>query len=101
MNRRGFLRAMVGGVAVAAAERTFPFRVFSFPKEVVPNTATGYSLLTSHITPELLRSTIEQMKLRLGGPLPSNFYWDCHPKQLEAYVELTPVSWSKDIDWSV
>lgn len=35
MNRRNFLRAMVGGVAVAAAERTFPFRVFFFPKEVV------------------------------------------------------------------
>lgn len=26
---------MVGGVATAAAVRTFPFRVFSFPKEIV------------------------------------------------------------------
>lgn len=34
MNRRGFLRAMIGGVAAAAAVRTFPFRVFSFPKEI-------------------------------------------------------------------
>jgi len=30
---------MVGGVAVAAAARTFPFRVFSFPSEIIPPTA--------------------------------------------------------------
>jgi hypothetical protein len=36
MNRRSFLRSLVGGVAAAAAVRTFPFRVFSFPSEVVP-----------------------------------------------------------------
>jgi hypothetical protein len=35
MNRRSFLRSMFGGVAAAAAVRTFPFRVFSFPKEIV------------------------------------------------------------------
>ncbi|MGB7147515.1 MAG: hypothetical protein WBD45_00060 [Terriglobales bacterium] len=34
MNRRNFLGLMVGGVAAAAAVRTFPFRVFSFPKQV-------------------------------------------------------------------
>ena len=33
MDRRNFLRLMVGGVATAAAVRSFPFRVFSFPKE--------------------------------------------------------------------
>ncbi len=38
MNRRHFLRNLVGGVATAAAVRTFPFRVFSFPPE--PVTAT-------------------------------------------------------------
>jgi hypothetical protein len=27
---------MVGGIAAGAAVRTFPFRVFSFPKEIVP-----------------------------------------------------------------
>jgi len=31
MDRRNFLRAMVGGVATAAAVRTWPFRVYSFP----------------------------------------------------------------------
>jgi hypothetical protein len=34
MERRDFLRAMLGGVAVAAAVRTFPFRVYSFPSQV-------------------------------------------------------------------
>lgn len=33
MNRRSFFKSMVGGVATAAAVRTFPFRVFSFPSQ--------------------------------------------------------------------
>jgi hypothetical protein len=35
MERRNFLRTLVGGVAVAAAVRTWPFRVYSFPSEPV------------------------------------------------------------------
>ena len=31
MDRRSFLRTLIGGVAGAAAVRTWPFRVFSFP----------------------------------------------------------------------
>jgi len=34
MDRRKFLSALIGGVAATAAVRSFPFRVFSFPKEV-------------------------------------------------------------------
>lgn len=34
MNRRGFLRSLVGGVAATVAVRTFPFRVYSFPTEI-------------------------------------------------------------------
>jgi hypothetical protein len=34
MDRRKFFGLMVGGLATAAAARTFPFRVFSFPKEI-------------------------------------------------------------------
>jgi hypothetical protein len=34
MDRRKFLSTLVGGVASGAAVRTFPFRVFSFPKEI-------------------------------------------------------------------
>jgi hypothetical protein len=43
MDRRNFLKMLVGGVATAAAVRMFPFRVFSFPKEVVvpPNSWIG------------------------------------------------------------
>lgn len=34
MNRRNFLRTMIGGVAATAAVRTFPFRVYSFPSQI-------------------------------------------------------------------
>ena len=34
MDRRNFLRLLVGGVAAEAAVRTFPFRVFSFPSKI-------------------------------------------------------------------
>jgi len=33
-DRRNFLRTLVGGLAATAAVRTWPFRVYSFPKEV-------------------------------------------------------------------
>ena len=35
MDRRNFLRSLIGGVAAGAAVRTWPFRVYSFPKEPV------------------------------------------------------------------
>lgn len=35
MDRRSFLGTLVGGVATAAAVRTFPFRVFSFPMQII------------------------------------------------------------------
>lgn len=35
MNRRTFFSSMVGGVAATAAVRTWPFRVYSFPQEIV------------------------------------------------------------------
>ena len=34
MNRRSFLTSLIGGVAASAAVRTWPFRVYSFPKEI-------------------------------------------------------------------
>jgi hypothetical protein len=36
MDRRNFLRSLIGGVAATAAVRTFPFRVYSFPAEIEP-----------------------------------------------------------------
>jgi hypothetical protein len=44
MNRRTLLRGLVGGVALVAAERTFPFRVYSFPSEIVAPPAVGADL---------------------------------------------------------
>jgi len=34
VDRRSFFHSMVGGVATAAAGRTWPFRVYSFPTEL-------------------------------------------------------------------
>lgn len=34
-NRRLFLSTIIGGLAASAAVRTWPFRVFSFPSEVM------------------------------------------------------------------
>jgi len=81
MERRGFLKLMVGGVAAAAAVRTYPFRVFSFPKEiVVPQVAT------SVLTLEAMRKLIEQMKRRLGTVTQDTIYM--HPEQLAAFKQL-------------
>jgi hypothetical protein len=41
MNRRGFLRSLIGGVATAAAVRMFPFRVYSFPENVLIRKGLG------------------------------------------------------------
>ena len=44
MDRRSFFKSMVGGVAVAAAVRTWPYRVFSFPTEIIPATLPATSI---------------------------------------------------------
>lgn len=45
INRRKFLKQLVGGIAVGAVVRTWPFRVFSFPSELVatPMEISSYS----------------------------------------------------------
>lgn len=35
MNRRNFIRTLIGGVVAGAAVRTWPFRIYSFPSEIV------------------------------------------------------------------
>ena len=57
MNRRSFFRSMVGGVATAAAVRTWPLRVFSFPS-----------------TPRLL--TLEEMRKVYLEPAMENLFMD-------------------------
>lgn len=48
MDRRNFLRTMIGGVAAGAAVRTWPFRVYSFP-------ATPVEVESEFPTREMLR----------------------------------------------
>jgi hypothetical protein len=60
MNRRNFLRTLIGGVAAAAAVRTFPFRVFSFPSKPLVHQATNQEILAlqlerfGHRIPDLI-----------------------------------------------
>lgn len=68
MNRRNFLRGVVGGIAVAAAERTFPFRVYSFPAEIAKpvsgDWAKGNFLYTPHfLTPVGFSIAVEYTQL--------------------------------------
>lgn len=82
MNRRNFLRSLiVGGVATAAA-RTFPFRVFNFPKEVKP---VNVAPRLSKEVLDLWRQRLEVMNL-YGSDVEAE--WWMHPKQLAALKEL-------------
>lgn len=60
MNRRGFLKALVGGIAGAAAVRTWPFRVFSFPGEVI---VVKRSFCTDDVVREALRILLRNMNM--------------------------------------
>jgi hypothetical protein len=81
MNRRNFLSLMFGGVAAAAAVRTFPFRVFSFPSEVKP-------LNAPRLSPEMLELLKQRLAcvMRFGADREAE--WWMHPKQLAALKEL-------------
>lgn len=63
MERRAFLRTMIGGVAAAAAVRTFPFRVFSFPSEIRIPAGTTVELISSGfklgLRPPIMASDLE------------------------------------------
>jgi hypothetical protein len=43
MKRRNFLSTLIGGIAIGAAERTFPFRVYSFAAPVKPKYTSVWS----------------------------------------------------------
>lgn len=69
MNRRGFLRTLIGGVAATAAVRTFPFRVYSFPAEpVVDINALGAALEDSFFTNSPLYMYFKFGQLKQNGP---------------------------------
>ena len=71
MNRRNFLGALVGGVATAAAVRTWPFRVYSFPAD------------PQIITPEKARKMIQSVKEAME-PLA----WQMNSDQETAFEEV-------------
>ena len=55
MDRRRFLRSLVGGVAVTAvATREWPFRVYSFPGEVVAAPGVAHLEFYGHYLPDLV-----------------------------------------------
>ncbi len=82
MNRRNFLRSLIGGVAAAAAVRTFPFRVFSFPKEIKPLNVPGIAL-----TRDDVRKLLATMRDRLGRDIGRDTIY-LHPLELERLKEL-------------
>ena len=49
MNRRSFLGTLVGGVATAAAVRTWPFRVYSFPSAITMMDPAIEQLMIKHV----------------------------------------------------
>src|ERR1700723_3874922 len=76
---------MVGGVAAAAAVRTFPFRVFSFPKEI------GVS--PQRFDPRANRLDLLALEHWKVAPIdPPEIYM--HPAHLEAYQKLLSVAYS-------
>lgn len=74
MNRRGFIGALVGGVAIAQAVRSWPFRVFSFPSELrVVDPLIGQTVFT----------TASGNYFQAGDNI-----WVVHTAQLDAFKEL-------------
>ena len=50
MERRGFLKSLIGGVAVAAAVQTFPFRVYSFADKIIVQPKVILATLGEYVT---------------------------------------------------
>lgn len=64
LDRRNFIQQMIGGIAGTAAVRTWPFRVYSFPTNIV----LASSLPAGFVTLELL-----QEAFAIKGPLHGGF----------------------------
>lgn len=77
MNRRELFRTMIGGVAAAAAVRTWPFRVYSFPSEL---TAANSILFRRSPYPGRLAVP--------NGDLLNRECWILHPAQVKAFKEV-------------
>ena len=65
-NRRDFFRTMIGGVAAAAAVRTWPFRVYSFPTDLtISSVDLGYSVLDYSSMPIIADPSVPAGKIFL------------------------------------
>jgi hypothetical protein len=92
---------MIGGVAAAAAVRTFPFRVFSFPKEIA--IATIADLPDFHIR-ELWRSTAGGDRAYFQGAFFINkhgiyeqmpYYWRKIDEEIIIAKPIEPYPWQE------
>lgn len=68
MDRRNFFRSMIGGVAAAAAVRTWPFRVYSFPTEIQidENFPESYTARLASVEALELENVREQLPYIMG-----------------------------------
>jgi len=72
MDRRSFFKLSVGGVAAAAAVRTWPFRVYSFPTDIV--IARGLHRGTTDSVDDFIRIFTAAMRIpRKRGPFMPGF----------------------------
>lgn len=69
MNRRNFLGSLIGSVAAGAAVRTWPFRIFSFPQEVVLRAARSTDFLCDFVNGTAVR---EELELQNGVWVPQS-----------------------------
>jgi hypothetical protein len=66
VERRNFLRTLVGGVAVATAVRTWPFRVYSFPSD---------PLIFQHLQFEIARIDALNRTIEIANIHQSQYNW--------------------------
>lgn len=83
MDRRKFLSTLIGGVAATAAVRTFPFRVFSFPEEIVT-----YHGVIEYAVPQSVAIWVSPLS-GIGGPY-----------RLVEKISLTEAKGRYGYDWS-
>jgi hypothetical protein len=91
IDRRAFLRSLIGGVAAAAAVRTWPFRVFSFPAEVkpIPVVIGQWNEHGPHFPP-LTIENLRAMKSQLMAPaIHPEIYRQMFPTPLGDAIRLT------------
>lgn len=80
MNRRAFFGRMAGGIAVGAAVRTWPYRVFSFPTVLCPDA------IREELGRRLVRDLDLLQPIALRGPNRSFAMGCCDGADLGSYA---------------